>query len=279
MGELLYCHEPIAALPYYVEGVGINIYSMEELCYYIAGNTYLLDTSFMNEELCTWIEKQMQAYKLAEQLREITRTDGKLSEYVQAILIYTGYHSMKEMQEIVQVIRQMEEKSDFECNKIRADRLMEKEKYLSSIYEYKRLLDSEDARKENAFLVGSIWHNLGTAYARLFLFEEAIECYDRAYSLNQTEESLKECLLCYRCLHDEVGFMKKAMENHIDDTGMQAIRNELSLASRSERTIQFEEQLEKLAEQSEDGQKNQARQEINTIIFHWKEEYRRSCRV
>ena len=37
--------------------------------------------------------------------------------------------------------------------------------------------------------------------------------------------------------------------------------------------------LEKLAEQSEDGQKNQARQEINTIIFHWKEEYRRSCRV
>ena len=73
--------------------------------------------------------------------------------------------------------------------------------------------------------------------------------------------------------------MKKAMENHIDDTGMQAIRNELSLASRSERTIQFEEQLEKLAEQSEDGQKNQARQEINTIIFHWKEEYRRSCRV
>ena len=196
MGELLYCHEPIAALPYYVEGVGINIYSMEELCYYIAGNTYLLDTSFMNEELCTWIEKQMQVYKLAEQLREITRTDGKLSEYVQAILIYTGYHSMKEMQEIVLVIRQMEEKSDFECNKIRADRLMEKEKYLSSIYEYKRLLDSEDAKKENAFLVGSIWHNLGTAYARLFLFEEAIECYDRAYSLNQTEESLKECLLC-----------------------------------------------------------------------------------
>lgn len=76
MGELLFCHEPIAALPYYVEGIGINLYSMEELCYYIMGNTYLLDNSFMSEELCTWVEKQMGLYKLAEQLRDIMRGAG-----------------------------------------------------------------------------------------------------------------------------------------------------------------------------------------------------------
>lgn len=35
MGELLLCHETIAALPYYIEETGINIYSMEELSYYI----------------------------------------------------------------------------------------------------------------------------------------------------------------------------------------------------------------------------------------------------
>ena len=51
MGELLICHEPIASLPYFIEGIGQNIYSMEELCYYITGNTYLLDQSFMSEEL------------------------------------------------------------------------------------------------------------------------------------------------------------------------------------------------------------------------------------
>ena len=84
MGELLFCHEPIAALPYYVEGIGINLYSMEELCYYIMGNTYLLDNSFMSEELCTWVEKQMGLYKLAEQLRDIMRGQGLLSEFVLA---------------------------------------------------------------------------------------------------------------------------------------------------------------------------------------------------
>ena len=279
MGELLFCHEPIAALPYYVEGIGINLYSMEELCYYIMGNTYLLDNSFMSEELCTWVEKQMGLYKLAEQLRDIMRGQGLLSEFVLAILEQNGYCTMKEMQDIVLTIRQMEEKSDFECNKIRPDQLMEKQKYLAGIYEYKRLLDSPDAKEASALLRGNIWHNLGTAYARLFLFEEAAKCYEKAYKLNESRESLRECLLCYRCMHDETGFMRKAIEHNIDETGMQEIRNELSLASRSEGLEQFEEHLEKLAEASDGTAKVQAKNEIGDIIFRWKEEYRKSCRV
>ena len=69
MGELLLCHETIAALPYYIEETGINIYSMEELSYYISGNVYLLDHSFMCESLCTWVEKQMHRVELAQKLR------------------------------------------------------------------------------------------------------------------------------------------------------------------------------------------------------------------
>ena len=54
MGELLLCNEAIAAMPYYIEGVSINVYSIEELNYYIINNTYLLDYSFpfqLNNEL------------------------------------------------------------------------------------------------------------------------------------------------------------------------------------------------------------------------------------
>lgn len=279
MGELLFCHEPIAALPYYVEGVGINLYSMEELCYYIKGNTYLLDNSFMSEELCTWVEKQMGLYKLAEKLRDVMRGHGVLSDFVLAILEQTGYCTTKEMQDIILTIRQMEEKSDFECNKIRADQLMEKQKYLAGIYEYKRLLDSPDAKEAPALLRGNIWHNLGTAYARLFLFEEAAKCYEQAYALNESRESLRECLLCYRCLHDETGFMRKAIEHNIDETGMQEIRNELSIASRGESIEKFQEHLEELAKETENDAKIQAKAEIREIIFQWKQEYRRCCRI
>ena len=104
--------------------------------------------------------------------------------------MYCGYYDKKEILEILQVIAEMEEKSDFECNKIRADRLLEKGKYYSSIYEYKRILDSPDLAGQNAVLEGNVWHNLGTAYARLFLFEAAAKCYEKAYALNEDQVSL-----------------------------------------------------------------------------------------
>lgn len=259
MGELLYCHEAIASMPWYVEGIGINIYSLEELCYYIACNTWLLDRSFMSEELCVWVEKQMQAYRLSERMRT-ARANGRLSDYVQAILAYTGYQSEQQIREIVAAVRQMEEKSEFECNKIRADRLMEKEKYLSGIYEYRRLLESEEAKEESALLLGSIWHNLGVAYARLFLFGEARSCFERAYELCGEQESLRQCLFCCQCMEDEESFLRLANENGMDENEQKRLCGELALALGNGKAA---------CEQTD----------VSDIIFQWKEAYRRNCRV
>lgn len=278
MGELILCSEPIAAMPYYLEGVSLNIYSLEELSYYILHNTYLIERDFMSEELCTWIAREAKQIKLAERLRDIMHGNRSLSDFVFEIIKTCGYCTMAEMQEVILEIRQLEEKSDFECNKIRADKLMENEKYLSSIYEYKRLLDSEEAKTENAMLVGNIWHNLGTAYARLFLFEEAAKCYQKAYSLNEKQESLREWLMTYRCMKDEEGFMKVARENLLDDTYITEVKNELSLASRNQNTVEFEEKLEAIAMLG-DRDMAQHTREINKIILEWKEDYRRINRV
>ena len=279
MGELLYCNEPITALPYYLEGLSWNLYSLEELCYYIENNTFLIEHDFMNEELCTWIEKETKNIKLAARLRDIMRMEGKLSEFVQTILFDCGYTSREKIRSITQLLQEMEEKSDFECNKLRADRLMEKEKYLSSVYEYKRLLDSEDAFCQDRVILGNIWHNLGTAYARLFLFREAINCYKTAYKFNQNHESLKEGLFAYRCLHDEMGFLRMAEEGGLNEQQIQDIKSELSAASRSEETIAFENKLEAIAMMNNSTETTKYQKAMSNIIFNWKEEYRRICRV
>ena len=248
MGELLLCHETIAALPYYIEETGINIYSMEELSYYISGNVYLLDHSFMCESLCTWVEKQMHRVELAQKLRENIRTEGKLSDFIFAILQDTAYCTMKEMQEIVFAVRQMEQKSDFERDKIRADQLMEKEKYLAAIYRYKHLLDEADMKETSEVLRGNLWHNLGTAYARLFLFEEE-------------------------------AFAEIAKRYQVEERKQQEIRNEISLACKSEKLEQFESHLEELAQRTGGVQKAKAKKEVMDVIVQWKKEYRRSCKV
>ena len=279
MGEILLCNEPIAALPYYIEGISWNVYSLEELCYYIENNPYLIEKDFMTEELCTWIGKEVKNLKLAEQLRDIMRMDGLLSEFVLALLVECGYCPRDTIKEIVRIVKEMEEKSDFECNKVRADRLMEKEKYLSSIYEYKRLLESNEAGEQKKELIGNIWHNLGTAYVRLFLFQEAIHCYEKAYQLNNDPESLKEYLCAYRCLRSEETFVRAGRKYQVSDEVLQGIRNEMRIASKSAELEEFNNKLEAIAMMNTSGQKSQYQKAISNLIFEWKEEYIRICRI
>jgi tetratricopeptide (TPR) repeat protein len=279
MGELFICNEPIAALPYYIEGISWNVYSIEELCYYIEYNTYLLEKDFMTEELCTWIGKEVKNLKLAERLRDIMRMEGKLSEFVLVLLAECGYCSKEKIKEVVRILQEMEEMSDFECSKLRADRLMEKEKYLSSIYEYRNLLESNEAGEQSRELLGAIWHNLGTAYARLFLFQEAVHGYEKAYAYNANRESLKEALMAYRLMQDEAGFETMVLTYQVSPELVQSIQNEIDLVYGSVEVERFENALKEIAATNIKGQRKKYQTAISDIVYNWKEEYRRICKI
>ena len=279
MGELLICNEPIAALPYYIEGLSWNVYSLEELCYYVEQNTYLLEKDFMNEELCTWISREVNNLKLAEKLRDIMHMDGRLSEFIRVLLKECGYSPKDTIKEVVQILQEMEEKSDFECNKVRADRLMEKEKYLSSIYEYRRLLDSNEAGEQPKQLIGNIWHNLGTAYVRLFLFAEAVHCYEKAYKYNGNQESLKECMIAQQCLVEDTDFEVYIQKYHVEEALLEEIRKEIMVEQHSEAVKKFENRLAEISVMNNPSQRAEYYRAIGEIIFNWKEEYRRICRI
>ena len=51
------CVGDYAAVPYCIPGLELNVFSMEELCYCIKENAFLLDFSLMNDELIDWIER------------------------------------------------------------------------------------------------------------------------------------------------------------------------------------------------------------------------------
>ena len=279
MGELFICNEPIAALPYYIEGISWNVYSLEELCYYIEHNTYLLEKDFMTEELCTWIGKEVKNLKLAERLRDIMRMDGKLSEFVLTFLVECGYCPKEKIKEVVQILQEMEQMSDFECSKLRADRLMEKEKYLSSIYEYKSLLDSDEAGEQSKEVLGAIWHNLGTAYTRLFLFQEAICCYEKAYAYNGKEMSLKGNLMAHHCMKDDEGLREAIERYQVSPEFAQSIQDEIDFAYESAQAEGFDNKLKEIASINIKGQRKQYQTAITDIIYNWKEEYRRICKI
>ena len=49
MSGYILCQTKKAEKPYFVENISTNIYSLEELCYYLYNNLYMEDSSVMNE--------------------------------------------------------------------------------------------------------------------------------------------------------------------------------------------------------------------------------------
>ena len=189
MGELLLCGRELASVPYYIESISLNVYSLEEICYYLKEYIDLVEGSFMDKELIRWIGQELKQGELADKLTELKEQGGKLIEFVNAIVSGCNYCTPEECKTMAEKLAIFENKTEIECKKIRADRLLEKKRYQASILAYQKLL--EHSGISGAF-AGDIYHNLGTAYAGMFLFEDAAESYGKAFQRNQNPISGKQ---------------------------------------------------------------------------------------
>lgn len=268
MGEMIYCRCPIAATPYYIEEVSLNVYSLEELSYYIQHNVYLLNQDFMSQDLCNWIGRELGLKTLMNELQEMI-TEGKpLHIFVGKILMETGYLTNAEIRTLLEVIASFENKSETECRKMRADRLMEKEKYVDAIYEYDNVLDDIRGKSVAPMLQGDIWHNLGTAYARLYFFHEAIFCFEKAYLLNHREPSLSGLLFSYKCLRDNDGFESALRKFNVSLEKSEALLKRIEEVTQNQEILDFGEVM-----------KNEVKEEeLRHILSKWKKEYIAVCR-
>ena len=80
MGAVMICKREPAETPYYIESMGIRIYSMEELAYFLYENIYLVDKRMLGERLWEWLRTEMHNPELAERYatRIIRVLDGKV---------------------------------------------------------------------------------------------------------------------------------------------------------------------------------------------------------
>ena len=277
MGELILCSHPIAAMPYYIDNISLNVYSLEELCYYIENHLYLIEADFMSEELCLWIGQELDEKDLAQSLRSVLLGNGSLSDFTELILRSCRYCSEDTIHHIRSVLLDMQNKSVFECSKIRADRYMESEKYVKAIHEYRKLLEMEEECKKNPVLEGNIRHNLGTACAGLFLFDEAAANFLNAYRLNQNRESLAACMAACR-LAKKTDILKKYKEEfHVSDEAFKSMSDQWNSVLKSEDILKKQSEAERLIKDAQ-GQLEENKP-LMEQIRKWSEAYKKSCRL
>lgn len=277
MGELILCKQSIAANPFFLEDTSLNVYSLEELSYYIYNNVYLLNADFISVELCNWIGRELGYRQLQQQLLDAKKDKAPLHVLVGMILTQIGYLSKSEIRQVLQTITSFENKSGVECQKMRADRLMEKNKIVDAIFEYEHMLDDNKDTKMPREFEGDIWHNLGSAYARLFFFDEASRCFEQAYMRNHKATSMRLMLAALRCNRNQEQFDALVSRYFIPEDVVDSIKEEVTALSRQEEILQFDGQIDELLLQREHRDKFD--EKAAEMLGKWKQEYNRLCRI
>ncbi len=235
------CVGNYAKLPYCVPGLEINVYCMEELCYCLKENAFLLDASLMSDGLLGWMERECGLKELARALSPLVHRQGSLSAFVSTIMGYVGMYPEPVVKEVEQVLKQGAGLSRIERRKSQVDFLVRNKKYLAAVREYDALLEQWREAEEKgeplpaAGCLGAILHNKGVALTGLMLYERAAECFFKACQTDRDPGCYRDYLAAKRMTLTEGEYIAFAAEQ----------------TANYEQALELEKEMEKLTQEWE----------------------------
>lgn len=215
MGSLILCHKKRARRPYEISRVHMRIYTIEELCYYICNNLYLIDHMIMNRRLCDWLQDELELGDMAELLRKELDQNASLPEFVLTILKGSVIYAPLEITKIQNLLEQLQNQKDVEKAKYKADTLLKAGEYASAILVYQSVINREWDDSVDKTFYGRIYACLGTAYGSLFLYEEAAAMYREACHICEEPDMIKAYLYCCQRYLPEEDYLKMLSGNPV----------------------------------------------------------------
>ncbi len=272
MGRVLLCTGKYADRPYHFDNVCVNVYCVEELCYLFASNPFMIDQGIMNKELPQWIDNECGLSELSRQLLNLLNKGSQPSVFVSTIMNYVNYCSPEDMEKINEVLLGNAGLNEYERKKKQADFLLKNRKYGLAIEEYeelcRRLPDTESGLKP------SVYHNMGVAYAGVFIFEMAARYFKRAYDMTGDENSGIQFLASQRLyLHEDAYIAFIAEHGEYYNLSLQ-VEKRLKAAREEFEASEENRMLTALKIYKEEGNVASYYEEIDKIISRQKDEYR-----
>jgi tetratricopeptide (TPR) repeat protein len=192
------CRTKEAVRPYHVRDMGVRIYNLEELCYLVYNNIYVISRDFFSDGLLEFITEETGEKALADKLRVLKEGNSNLAEMVITLFLYVDYYTVEEIEAIRGVLETLNSQNVFERLKTRGDTYLENECFYSAIRNYQKIIDSPPDLTLPAYFYAKVYHNTGVAYARLFIFDQAEEYFNQAYKISQHDESKKCAIAVHR---------------------------------------------------------------------------------
>lgn len=248
MSGYILCQTKTAKVPYFIENISTNIYSLEELCYYLYHNLYLIDETIINEDLCKWLEEELELPKLAAKLRPNLGKFAGAEDILYPVFKEINYLTYEELRTLNGQLVKLDKELPIVREKRKGDALVENGMYVNAIRVYQKLLDSRELGKVREGFLESVYHNLGCAYSYLFQMEKAQECFWQAYDRSKSRQALITYLLAFRSVRTPIEYESRLTELSVDGEIREEIKQALAHFAKRPETQVYSQHVDTMLE-------------------------------
>jgi len=211
MSTVILCNGNYAKTPYSLPMDDIRLFSVEEICYYIYRNAFFLQEDFFCDELIAWIRTELGLPAYADALLALRSSDDSILKSIEYLFLATGYYGQEELQKVRSIMQEGSSLSVEERRKMRADAYCKRQKYKAALDEYADLLLNVPA--EDVKFRAKLHHNMGVAYAGLFLYEQATQEFKNAFEIYPNTESYLQFLTAMKMYYSQTEYLSFLAEH------------------------------------------------------------------
>lgn len=274
MGKLIECCGKIAEKPYHFKLTDTNVYTIEEVCYYIYNNIYIIHEEIFDKKFSEWLRDKLDMKVVADKIDSMRHDKRKLKDIVVTICCSCDYYDEEQINELIGVMDSIENLSSWQKSKIKADNYSRFGLYEKAVEEYAKILETDDMSDATQEDYGRIYHNMGTAFCGLGAFIKASDSFEHAYEKTKNEESLRSFFFALKLTGDKKLFDKGVKKINVDIQSLNKIMEDFATLNEETRNSKKVRRISKLKETMKSGYLEEYYDKTDDYIKQWKEEYR-----
>ena len=142
MALVTICKYRRAKTPYFLEQAGLNMYSLEELAWFLYHNICLAEPQMFDDRLCRWLEEGIGSSELARRIRNGKESGTNFQNLVISIVGAVDLFTNQELAELGEQLKSLGTMQEQERLKLRADGLLNSRNEWAAAEEYGTIWES-----------------------------------------------------------------------------------------------------------------------------------------
>jgi len=229
--------------PYYIKALEMNVYSLEEINYFIYNHINLVYRDFFCDALFDYFEFELGLKEMADGLRYLAETDGGVQDFVKYVLKESYYYSPNELNKIANAVMNLDNMTELERRKIEADTLYKDGKLESALNVYFDILNNMGNEEQSEVFYGRVAYAIGVIYAKMFMSANANAYFTKAFEIYPDPLYARACIYMSLVNNDEEELLKSIVKFNVSDDTLERIRKRVGALRReietSDETLNF----------------------------------------